>query len=227
MLFWPRFPNSAATVKYASATQGTIKGEYAIAWRFEDLPASESEYDSAVVKIRIRFVVPPGGEAIARRSPITSATKTTAKLRQAKAFPDLAKAKLAAHKECETRRKRRLGFPYSWEYDRGKEQWYRLESGKAIGTPCESHLFDSSLDATQWGNEEDITGSLTDPKDVPIKAGLYEIVIEHYQLEKEVEGTGRIGNIPEYYERDADEMGPFCKDESAYEWQIDDATHII
>lgn len=226
MLFWPRFPKSAATLQYASASQGTVKGEYAVAWRFEGLPSSESQYDSAIVSIRIRFVVPPGGEGVAR-PPLMASSKTTAKLRQAKTFPNLVKAKLAAEEECKTRRKNREGFPYSWEYDRSKEQWYKLVSGKAIGTPCQSYLFHSSLDGTQWGSEEDVTSSFLHRTDVPIKPGLYEIILDNWQLEKEVEGTGRIGNLPEYYKANAEDLGPYCKDASTSEWQIDDATHII
>ncbi|KAL7527297.1 hypothetical protein ACHAXR_001887 [Thalassiosira sp. AJA248-18] len=224
MLFWPRFPKSATTLDYASATQGTVRGDYSIAWRFEDLPADKSQYNSATVQIRVRFVVPPGGEGVAR-SPIFTSSKTTATLRQATINPDLVYAKSAAEKECMMRRKARKGFPYSWEYDRVKEQWYKHESGKSIGTPCESFLFHSSLGGMKWGIDRDITSTFSQRTDVQVAPGFYELIFTNWQLEKEVEGTGRIGNLPEYY--NSDDLGPYCEDSSTFEWNIDDATHII
>ena len=70
----------------------------------------------------------------------------------------------------------------------------------------------------------DVTG-FSKRDDIQIEPGMYELVFTNWQLEKEVEGTGRIGNIPEYYE--SDDQGPYCKDSSEFEWNIDDATHII
>ena len=224
MLFWPRFPKSATYLAYASATQGTIKGDYSIAWRFEDLPEEKSQYDSAVVKVRVRFVVPPGGEAVLRPLVITSSS-TTVMLSQATTIPDLCNAKTLTKDKCTQRRKDRLGFPFSWEYDRFEEKWHKHESGKSIGTPCESFLFHSSLDGTKWGKEMDATDGFSKRDDIQIEPGMYELVFTNWQLEKEVEGTGRIGNIPEYYE--SDDQGPYCKDSSEFEWNIDDATHII
>lgn len=224
MLFWPRFPNSATTLRYASATQGTINGNYSIAWTFEDLPTDKSEYNSATVKVRVRFLVPPGGEAVVR-PPIFTSSKTSATLRQAKIIPDLPYAKKTAWGECKIRRNDRKGFPYSWEYDRSKEQWHRYESGKAIGTPCKDFLFHHSLGYTKWDTERDITDTFSKRIDVPIGPGLHEIVFTNWQLEKEVEGTGRIGNLPEYY--NADNLGPYCEDSRTFEWDIDDGTHII
>jgi len=230
MLFWPRFPNSAATLEYASATQGTIKGDYSIAWRFEDLPADKSKYDSAKVKVRVRMLVPPGGEAVVL-SPVFKSHKTTASLSTATIFPDLVNAKLSAIKECKRRRKARLGFPYSWEYDRSAKKWHKRVSRKAIGTPCESYLFHSSLDKTEWSKEMDITSTYAQRNDQPIALGitilpgLHEILFNDWPLEEEVEGSGRIGSIPEYY--NSNDHGPYCKDSSTFEWQIDDGTHII
>ena len=224
MLFWPRFPKSATTLEYASAVQGSLKGDYAIAWKFEDLPEDKSEYNSAVVKIRIRFLVPPSGGGVARPPVFTSAA-TTATIRHATVMPDLTNAQLAAERECDKRRKARFGFPYYWEYNREKSQWYKLKSGKAIGTPCESYLFHPSLDSTKWSNEIDATRIFSQRSDEYIVPGLYEILISNWQLEKEIEGTGRIGNLPEYY--NSDNLGPYCNDRSTYEWNIDDATHII
>lgn len=79
---------------------------------------------------------------------------------------------------------------------------------------------------TQWGNEMDITDAFAQRSDVPIaSSGLYEIMFTNWQLEEEVEGTGRIGNIPEYF--NSDNIGPYCEDRSSFEWDVDDGTHII
>lgn len=48
ILFWPRIPTSAAKVQYASATQGTKRGDASIAWEFLDLPEDERLNHSAV-----------------------------------------------------------------------------------------------------------------------------------------------------------------------------------
>jgi uncharacterized protein YcnI len=56
MLFWPQFPHSAETLRFASAEQGSARGDFAIAWKFEDLPEDESQYDSAVVSIVLDYL---------------------------------------------------------------------------------------------------------------------------------------------------------------------------
>ncbi|KAL7554634.1 hypothetical protein ACHAWF_018136 [Thalassiosira exigua] len=233
MLFWPRFPKSATTLEYASATQGTVKGDFSIAWRFEDLPDDKSRYNSATVSVRVRMVVPPGVEGVFRAPMLSSNSGVS--LTRAISVPDIQAAHSAAKMECKKRRKARLGFPYSWEFDRVKEQWHKYESSKSIGTPCESYLFHSSLDRLKWGKEQDVT-TLSQKthkqlapglhEDILLPTGLYEVVISNYQLEKEVEGTGRLGNIPEYFDPGYD-AGPYCKEKSTFEWDIDDATHII
>ena len=110
MLFWPRFPKSAATLEHAHAVQGTARGDYSIAWRFENLPSDKSRYDSASVTIRIRLVVPPGGEGIIRPPSQTTAKVT---LKHATVLPDLISAQAAAEVNCKERRDARRGFPYS------------------------------------------------------------------------------------------------------------------
>merc|ERR1712087_119793 len=185
----------------------------------EGLPSDKRRHDSATVKVRVRFVVPPGGEGV-YRPPLITSPKIRATLRHATIMPDLASAKSSAREVCINRRQARLGFSYSWEYDRSKEQWYKHESGKAIGTPCESYLFHSSLDDTKWVKATDITSAVSERSDTPIAPGFYEVVFTNWKLEREVEGTGRIGNLPEYYT--SNDLGPYCKDSSTYEWDIDD-----
>ncbi|KAK1749276.1 alpha-L-rhamnosidase [Skeletonema marinoi] len=144
VLFWPQFPKSAKTLEYASAIQGTPQGDFAVAWRFEDLPEDKNEYDSALVMVRIRLLVPPGGEGF-MRPPFHTEEKFT--IKHALSIPDLLGAKSAADGECSNRREARMGFPYSWEYDRINSRWYRLRSSKSIGTPCLSFLNHKQLAA--------------------------------------------------------------------------------
>jgi len=227
MLFWPRFPKSAAMLEYASAIQGSPLGDYAISWRFEDLPADKNQYNSAVVSVRVRLLIPPNGKGSLRLSPSTL-NMTRAVLRQATVNPDLSHALKEASVKCNKRRQRRLGFPYSWEYNRQRKRWYKLMSSKSIGTPCESFLFGVLPLADQWSsNKLDITDNVREGKETELSTGLYEIIIINWKLEQEVEGTGRIGNIPEYFKLDADKLGPYCQDSSTSDWDINDATHII
>ena len=225
VLFWPQLPKSASTIKFASAEQGTMRGDFAIAWRFDKLPEDESQYDSAVVNVRLRLLVPPSGEA-SLRLPFPESSSVTATIRHAKTMPDMKTARSEAKQVCQSRRKAKLGFHYNWDYNRKTEKWFKRLNGKAIGTVCESFLFHTIMDKAQWGDENSITATLTNKKTEQLKPGLYEVLIKDWPLEKEVEGTGRIGNIPEYYKADGD-IGPYCNDDSDYEWHIEDATHII
>ena len=140
-------------------------------------------------------------------------------------MPDLFGAKSAADDECIDRREARLGFPYSWEYDRINSRWYRLLSNKTIGTPCPSFLFHAMLSDISWSRSKNITQTFTEGIDENIAPGLYEVVISKWQLEEEVESTdGRTGNLYEYVKKNG---SPYCRDESSFEWDINDATHII
>lgn len=225
MRFWPQFPHSAATLRYASAEQGSARGDFAIAWRFENLPEDENQYDSAVISIRIRLLIPPSGEA-ELRLPFAQSSSATATLHNAVVLPDLSHARSEARKECEERRRKKLGFHYNWDYNRETQKWFKRLNGKAIGTPCDSFLFHPSLDKTEWGKPTSITVHLQDREAEYLSPGLYEILIADWPLEKEVEGTGRIGNIPEYFKADGD-ISPYCKDNQDFDWVVDDATHII
>ena len=222
---WPQFPKSAKTLKFASAEQGSMRGDYAIAWRFEGLPKNESQYDSAVVNFTIRLLVPPTGEASLRFA-VPQSSSTTATFHHAVTFPDLGYAKSEAKKDCEDRRRQKLGFSYNWDYDRVNENWFKRLNGKAIGTPCDSFLFHPSLDNIVWSATNGITGRMKERTDEYLPPGLYEVIINNWQLEKEVEGSGRIGNIPEYFNAEGD-ISPYCSDKSDFEWNIEDATHII
>ncbi len=219
-------PKSASTLEFASAEQGSIRGDYAIAWRFEEFIKDEHEIqlDSADANIRIRLLVPPSGEADLQL-PLAPSANTKATIRHAQTIPDLSHAKSEARKECDERRRRRLGFPYNWEYDNSTNKWSQRLTGKAIGTPCHSFLFHSSLDKTEWSEETNATEHMAYKHLKHLQPGFYEVMITNWQLEKEVEGNGRIGNIPEYFKAVGD-LG-HCKEESDFDWDIEDATHII
>lgn len=225
VLIWPRFPKSATILDYANAIQGTQIGDFSLAWRFENLPSDKSLYNSATIKIRIRFLVPPTGEAVLRL-PVPASKKTRVWLSRSDKFPDLVQARNDAELKCRKRRKRRLGFNYNWEYDREKKEWFKFKNNKTIGTPCESFLFTILPLDVQWNRHADITKNVFHMKDESLKTGVYEIIIHNWQLETEVEGGGRLGDIPEYYHKDYD-PGPYCKDRNSFDWHVNDATHII
>ena len=225
MLFWPRFPNSATMLEYASATQGSAIGDYSIAWRMENLPEDQSKYNSARVRIRIRLLIPPAGTA-SLRLPAPALKQSAYSISHSTVLPDLNAALLKSNSKCNKRRKRRLGFPYSWEYDRKKKRWYKLTSSKSIGTPCKSFLFDVMPLSAQWSGHIDMTQDVVEGKDRMLRTGFYDIIINNWLLRPEVEGSGRLGSIPQYT-RSGYDAGPYCKDNSTFEWQVDDATHII
>lgn len=227
-LVWPRFPKSASTISYASAKQGSLRGDYVIAWKFEDLPENKDEYDTAVVSIHIRLLIPPTGKGVLRL-PIPPSSSTSAIIRTAQVLPDLKSAELEANEICQERRKKKLGFHYNWDYDRNKKEWFKRLNGKAIGTPCESFMFHQLADKAKWTNERSITQNLQDRSDQTLSPGFYEVIIREWPLEKELVGDGphgsRLGNIPSLYT--ANDVGPYCSDESEAEWKIEDGTHII
>ena len=225
VLFWPRFPKSASMLRFASAIQGTPVGDFAIAWRFENLPEDKSGYDSAAVTIRIRLLIPPGGGKGILRLPLPVSEATKIHISHKESFPDLEGIRNEANAKCLRRRKKRLGFHWNWEYDRTKKRWYTHKSGKSIGTACESFLFDI-VPNYQWTKQVDITHDVFSRKDRELATGFYDIVISNWQLEQEVEGTGRLGDIPQYFDPEF-KAGPECDDESTFDWHIDDATHII
>jgi hypothetical protein len=226
VLFWPRFPNSAKNLEYASATQGTRRGDFSIAWRFQDLPDDTEKYDSAVVSILIRAFVPPDGKAYFRMPEYSNGEGVDAAIKYATKIPNLKEAKIDAKKACLDRRKEKLGFNYNWEMNRETSQWYRVYRKKAIGTPCQSFLFRSSLGDIQWSSPTEITGISTHGVEVPLSPGLYEIVVKKWELKPEVESdNGRIGALPQYYE--SDDIGPYCADEATFDWNVQDASHLI
>ncbi len=227
VLFWPRFPTSATMMKYASATQGSAVGDFSIGWRFEDLLLSQSKkYNSTVVKIRVRLAIPPNGNAVLRL-PVPLSTGATVSIRHSETIFDYSKAKIEAQSACTNRRKARLGFPYSWEYNRTKRKWYKLRSGKAIGTPCESFLFGLANLGVKWSNKQNITDAVYLREGYPVTSGIYDVLVDDWELgPANIMGKGRVGNIPEYT-RNSFDIGPYCKDEATWNWDPNDATHMI
>mmetsp|Transcript_7632 Transcript_7632/g.18935 ORF Transcript_7632/g.18935 Transcript_7632/m.18935 type:complete len:85 (-) Transcript_7632:138-392(-) len=81
--------------------------------------------------------------------------------------------------------------------------------------------------AAQWtGGRRDATNIVLGGEERDLPTGFYEVIIDSWRLAPEVEGNGRLGNIPEYF-RPGFNAGPHCADEWTVDWDIDDATHII
>lgn len=216
VLFWPRFPNSASTVFYAGATQGTTRGDFSIAWRFEDLPMSHDLYDSAVVKIHIRLYVPPDGNAIFRLPEYSNGEKVDSVIKYAIQYPDIEQIKAFSSEECNKNRRDKMGFNYNWEYDKKEGLFVKVYRKKAIGTPCNSFLFHSSLDVA-WSFPETIRGSSENGFELDLKPGLYDVMVDSWQLKPEVKGTTewRIASIKDFYQNIQD-IGPYCSDSDSF-----------
>ncbi|KAL7551332.1 hypothetical protein ACHAWF_014525, partial [Thalassiosira exigua] len=229
VLFWPRFPNSARTVRYASATQGTRRGDFSIAWEFRGLPEEEGpSYDSATVGIHIRLFVPPDGRAVFRLPEHSDGQGADSKIRRAKLLPDIEKAKSLSSKECNERRRARMGFDHNWEYDRKNQTWARIFRKKAIGTACRSFLFHPSLDDIAWGPPESVSGTSDNGVELELGPGLYDVSVDRWQLKPEVKGARkdwRIGSMEEFY--GSADIGPYCSDVDSFDWNIHDASYLI
>ena len=113
LLFWPRFPTHAKILQYASAIQGTKRGDAAIAWEFLDLPQNKNQWDDGDATIHIRALVPPGSTA-KMRLPYTTHDITISSV---KALPNIADARAKADDECQSRRRAGEGYPFNWEFD--------------------------------------------------------------------------------------------------------------
>ena len=230
VLFWPRFPNSANTLEYAGATQGTRRGDFSIAWEFLDLPTEDKAmYDSATVKIHIRAYVPPDGKAVLRLPEYSNGEGVDSTLKKALVFPDMEEAKMLASEECMSRRKsKQHGFGYNWEFDEKSMLWKKVDRTKSIGTPCRHILFHPQLDSVEWDKPITTPGSSENGVEVILAPGLYDVVVDNWQLKPEVKGNKkewRIGDRKEYYT--SDDLGPYCADSDSFDWDIGDASHLI
>jgi len=210
LLFWPRIPSSATNVQYASATQGTKRGDASIAWEFLDLPKNRSSYDSAVVKVHLRILVPPGSTA---RLLLPNVREGDTVIKFAKELPDLEIAKSAAAATCNASRRRGLGFSYNWEFDSTKAVWHKVNRKKAIGTPCGSFLFHFSLAGTKWSPAESISLEEGKGTELSMYPGFYDVIIDNWRLTKDADT--------------ANASVAYCSDPETFSWDIDDATHII
>lgn len=170
--------------------------------------------------------MPPDGKAIFRVPEYSDGKGSNVSIKYAKTIPNLKEARALSKEECQQRRKAKMGFNYNWEFNRDTSQWYRVYRKKAIGTPCNSFLFHDSLNDVEWSPEEEIVVTHSNGVEIPLKPGMYYIVVNEWQLKPEVESNnGRIGSLPQYFE--AEDVGPYCADTDTFEWNIDDAIHLI
>ena len=221
VLFWPRFPNSASTIEYAQATQGTRRGDFSIAWRFEDLPDEEELYDSSIVKIHIRLLVPPDGEAVLRLPEYSNGEGVDSIIKYAtQVSENFDAAMVRSWNECKGRQKEKLGFQYNWEFDIEKKTWIKVFRKKSIGTPCHSYLFHPSLedpsDGITWSEPKTIIGTSDNGLEVDLGPGLYDVMVNEWQLKPEVKGTKdwRIDSVHKFYEEK--DIGPYCADSDTF-----------
>lgn len=227
VLFWPRFPNSASTIDYAGATQGTRRGDFAIAWQFEGLP-EEDLYDSAIVQIHIRLFVPPDGSAVFRLPEYSNGEGVDSMIKYATQLPDTDLAKIVSSEECASRREAKLGFNYNWEFDREEKTWVKVHRRKAIGTACQSFLFHSSLSDVSWSSSETVIGRSDNGLEVELGPGLYDVMVDKWQLKPELKvprQDWRVASIEDFYTNE--DIGPYCSDLDTFDWNIGDASSLI
>ena len=220
--FWPRFPNSASTLEYAGTTQGTRRGDFAISWEFID-----SQKDTTT--LHIRAYVPPDGNAVLRLPEYRNGESVDSILRRALIIPDIQEARSMSEEVCSNRRETKLhGFDYNWEFDQRTMLWMKWKRNKSIGTPCRHFLFHSQLDNVDWDEPITAPGTSENGVEVILRPGLYDVVVNDWKLESDLERSGdawRISDRREYYE--AEDLGPYCSDSDSFEWNIDDASHLI
>ena len=95
---------------------------------------------------------------------------------------------------------------------------------KAIGTPCDSHLFGLEEQQIVWSESETIfpdnKGMPDFDLELPLEPGLYDIQMDNWQLSPEIE------DVPGYNKYDGS-IVRYCSRPDTFKWELDDATHII
>lgn len=212
ILFWPRIPKSSRVLSHASATQGTRRGSASIAWKFVGLSPKPSKSQS--INVVIRISAPPGTTSILR---LPGEVEGRSTIRSLAVIPDLMKANEKAREECSSRRSKGLGYPYNWEYV--NDTWVKFKRGKAIGTPCESFLFDSDIDSSTWGDVVPVASILEKAGqygiELKLEPGIHEVEIQGWELSSDEEAI-----------KPNDKARP-CADPRTFSWDLNDAVHII
>eukprot|EP00523_Entomoneis_sp_CCMP467_P003866 CAMPEP_0168761210 /NCGR_PEP_ID=MMETSP0724-20121128/23195_1 /TAXON_ID=265536 /ORGANISM="Amphiprora sp., Strain CCMP467" /LENGTH=1371 /DNA_ID=CAMNT_0008810305 /DNA_START=162 /DNA_END=4274 /DNA_ORIENTATION=- len=212
LIFWPRIPMNRLVVDFASALQGTKRGDAAIAWKFV------GSQDATTVKVVIRALVPPSTRANLRLPP--KATNVT--MRVAKEFPDLYTAKEIAALQCEKKRGTgQHGYPYFYHYDREKNEWTKINKPSRTGTPCDSFLwYVGGNDDVAWESYsyEPVVLHETSTQS-PLQPGLFEIEISDWKFEDP------LPDVPGYGDYQGD-MGPYCSDPNDFVWDVNDGLHM-
>ncbi len=163
------------------------------------------------MKVHIRLFVPPDGSAIFRLPEYGNGEGVDSAIRFATQFPDMADVNTASSQECSNRRKAKNGFNYNWEYNREEKQWAKVYRKKVIGTPCPSFLFHSLLTDVAWSSPETVHGSLENGVELELGPGLYDVIVDNWQLKPEVRGKEdwRIKSMHDFYDEN---IGPYCSD---------------
>lgn len=200
-------------MEYASAEQGTKRGDAAIAWRFFQTVDN-------VTNVQLRLLVPPSTNATLQ----LDAAARIVKIQHSKTMPDIAAARTKARKLCEERRaSSKYGFPFFYHYDRFKEEWTKIRQPQKTGTACSSFLWDLEEDPTnkelEWFRYEWRPTNRHMPQQ-SLHSGLFDIVIEDWPL-------GPAAPLHTYNNFDMDKIGPYCSDESQFVWEEDDAVHLV
>jgi hypothetical protein len=208
LVFWPRIPKDSGVVEYASAEQGTKRGDAAIAWKFQT--------NGNATKVYIRILVPPSSKATLQLD--AAARKVT--VTTAKTMPDLSGAHNNAKTTCQKRRAlSQYGFPYFYHYDRLTEEWTKVKQPQKTGTSCTSFLWDIDNKSLEWVSYPWNPDDHQMPKQ-SLEPGLFQVVIDDWPL-------GRPAPLHTYDHFDISKIGPYCHDASQFNWEMDDAVHLV
>jgi hypothetical protein len=208
LVFWPRVPKDSSVVEYASAEQGTKRGDAAIAWKFQTIDKT--------TKVYVRILVPPSSKATLQLD--AAARKVT--ITTAKTMPDLSLAREKAKTTCQIRRKSsQHGFPFFYHYDRFKEEWTKVNQAHVTGTSCTSFLWEIEDKSLEWLSYAWNPDDHRMPKQV-LQPGLFQVVIDDWPL-------GPPAPLHTYDNFNISKIGPYCHDVSQFNWEMDDAVHLV
>jgi len=217
ILFWPRFSSSPSIIDHAGATQGTKRGDSAIAWKFLDLPTDKKEWENCTARVQVTLLVAPASRATLR---LPLSTKGRVSISSVSKLPDLSSLRTQSQADCLAKRKDGLGFNWNWEFDRNAKIWNRVYRKKGIGAPCLHFLLHDSLETVGWEKAEASSDESRDSLFFSLSPGLYRVKIANWKFTPALTKNG-------YEKFQKDGLRDYCADEASFDWDELDATHLI
>ena len=80
----------------------------------------------------------------------------------------------------------------------------------------------------KWSIPKSIVGTSDNGQEVELGPGLYDVMIDEWQLKPEVKESSRsdwrLASLKNVLDED---VGPYCADEDTFNWNVDDASFLI